>query len=277
MAKLKRDPIGEADFVEYLETTSDFAFELRCLQKMGAMGFECQHGGPYIDRVTGKTRQFDIRGHQQESQLSLYCAVECKNLNPSFPLLVMCAPRTEEESFHNVVIAKHNKMLQQNSRGEAYFVQEIYLEDDESDYETGQPVGKSCSQIGRDTNDQITANDAEVFEKWSQALASAHELTRLATEGSALTPILAFVLPILVLPDGTLWQTDFNTNGDIVKPPFQTNRCSVFVNAYYETGFTASHLEIVTLSGLSALLAPMLRQGNKWFTDELIRASILGS
>ena len=64
MAKLKNDPIDSTDLVEFLDTSSDFAFELACVKRLSELGYRCQHGGSYVDPVTKKARQFDIRAQE---------------------------------------------------------------------------------------------------------------------------------------------------------------------------------------------------------------------
>ena len=60
MAKLKNEPISKSDILEYLESSSDFAFEVSVLKKLVALGFVCEHSGTYEDPVTGKTRELGI-------------------------------------------------------------------------------------------------------------------------------------------------------------------------------------------------------------------------
>jgi hypothetical protein len=61
VARLKSDPIGVAELTKYLETESDFDFELRVLHSLQDIGVNCEHGGHYEDPVTKKSREFDIR------------------------------------------------------------------------------------------------------------------------------------------------------------------------------------------------------------------------
>lgn len=277
MAKLKDTAIVQADLLEYLNTSSDFAFELRCLERLSSLGFQCQHGGSYTDPVTRKTRQFDIRAQKSHENLRVQCAVECKNLDASFPLLVMCVPRPSDESFHELILSFHPNMVEQSwPRIPAYDkkCQTIRVNAPHSVYAVGGYVGKSCAQVGKAAHDDsIVANDAEVFEKWSQALASADDLADEATEEGEERngAFLSLILPILVVPDGMLWQTNYESIGMRKNDPVQTDRCSFFVGQYYSAGIlqdtclTVSHLEFVTLSGLDILLSDMLVTNNAWF------------
>lgn len=277
MAKLKDVTIDQADLIEYLNTSSDFAFELRCLERLTALGFQCQHGGSYTDSVTKKTRQFDIRAWKSHKKLHVQCAIECKNLTNSFPLLVMCVPRLANESFHELILSYHPDMIVQSYPRVLAFdkkCEAVRVNSPHSAYAVDAYVGKSCAQVGKATHgDSIVANDSEVFDKWSQALASAKELaddvTELGEQGNDI--FLSLILPILVIPDGMLWQTNYESNGTRKDDPFQIDRCSFFVGQFYSAGFlqstnlTVSHLEFVTLSGLETLLSDLLVPNNSWF------------
>ena len=61
MAKLKSDPVTVTDLDEYLSNLSDFAFEVSALNALTGMGFQCEHGGSYVDPFTQKPREFDLR------------------------------------------------------------------------------------------------------------------------------------------------------------------------------------------------------------------------
>mgnify|MGYP000029218484 CR=1 FL=1 len=41
MAKLKNDPVGKKDIQEYLEQSSNFAFELETLRLLTSLDFNC--------------------------------------------------------------------------------------------------------------------------------------------------------------------------------------------------------------------------------------------
>jgi len=116
MANSKRDddftPISESDVREYLDTTADFSFEMKVLEQLRGLGFQCQHGGTYRDSVSSKPRQLDIRADRdvmldesfQAAHYRLRLAVECKNLRDTPPLLVHAVSRTDEEAYNELVI-----------------------------------------------------------------------------------------------------------------------------------------------------------------------------
>jgi hypothetical protein len=47
--------IDKSDIKKYLNNYSDFSFEIKVLEKLGSLGFNCQHSGLYEDPVTKKT------------------------------------------------------------------------------------------------------------------------------------------------------------------------------------------------------------------------------
>jgi hypothetical protein len=55
-----KTPITQSDLQEFVENDSDFAFEMRVLVQLRALGFQCEHSGTYKDPITDKIRQFDI-------------------------------------------------------------------------------------------------------------------------------------------------------------------------------------------------------------------------
>lgn len=277
--QLLNAPIDSKDLIEFLDTSSDFAFELRCAEKLVRLGFRTEHGGSYTDRVTGKPRQFDIRAQKENPPLCVCCAVECKNLAESYPLLTMCVPRAPNESFHELLLAyrpSKGKPGSLHDLGPAFRpnCKTIRVDHPQSEYVLGAPVGKASAQVGRAKDNTITSNDSDVFEKWSQALASAHDLADEAAEkGERYNgTFLSLILPILVVPDGTLWKVDYDKNG-VRTTPNKVDRCSFFVGRDYSAGnrmrsikLTISHLEFVTLTGLETLAGNMLAQDSTWFS-----------
>jgi len=273
MARLKTDPIGQADLIEFLDASSDFAFEIGVIKTLSGLGFVCEHGGTYIDAATKKPRQFDIRATRTFDNHIIRLAVECKNLREHFPLLISCLPRTVDESFHDVAVSvDRNQMslLPKTGKSGVYYramepyAKMVRLRDSDSIYKSSEFVGKASDQIGRDSSDAIVANDSDVYGKWSQAIASAEDLTvRACYDGDRgdRPAYFSFVLPILVVPNGRLWQTHFDNDGNRILDPQQVDRVPFFVNRSYLAGdamqgthYRISHLEFVTQTGLQSLV-----------------------
>ena len=97
------------------------------------------------------------------------------------------------------------------------------------------------------------------------------EATRYGEEHNG--SFLSLVIPIVVIPDGTLWIGDYQENGARLGLPRQVDRCSYFVGQYYSAGLlsgeslTPSHIEFVTLRGLETLLAGVFDFDSRWFPD----------
>ncbi len=267
MAKLKNDAVGAVDLLENLNDCSDFSFELEVLKVLVDAGFECQHGGSYSDPVTKKNRQFDIRATKRFDKRFLRLAVECKNLREHFPLLVTCVPRIPEESFHEVCVSVNPKKVQLEPCPDPYFPamlprsRGVRLTGEHTIYRSGEPVGKSCDQIGRSPNGEIIASDSDVYEKWSQALGSADDLTLFACadgENRTSTLAISLVFALLVVPNGRLWTTEYDATGKRTQDPQQVGHCSYFVNqsfrhrgAFSDDVLNVSHLDFVTVAGLT--------------------------
>ena len=285
MAKLKEDAIKQSDMVEFLNTASDFSFELRVQQLLMDSGFKCSHGGNYEDPVTKKTRQFDIRAWDVSKTNSIGLAVECKNLRSSYPLLISTVPRTSNESYY-CVLCSHKRGLNQRDR-DPLMVAAMYphgtsVSIDGTDsglYPEQRPVGKSCNQVGRDSNGNFATGDAEIYEKWGQAIASAGDLVELAyaaNEKSKTKVFSSIIFPLVVVPDSRLWVAHYNENGVLQGDPVQTDSCSYFVNKSYEcekmTGFTyqISHIEFVTISGLKSFITFLKTERARLFDETII-------
>jgi len=180
-------------------------------------------------------------------------------------LLVLAVPRQTEESFNEVVITAdfdsskdaltRLEVLEQHSHV-------VKVSGRNSLYRPGAPVGKSLTQVGREKNGVgIRATDTDLFDKWSQCLASAEDLvsdcfaeaTRNPDDSMRLT--CSVVMPFLVVPNERLWMVGFDVDGKRTGDPVQCDHCTLFVGRNYDVSkfdpnFTISHLEIVTSSGL---------------------------
>lgn len=270
--QIKKDPIGSHELVDYLNTSSDFDFELRTLKMLRQYGLQCSHSGHYEDPVTKKSRQFDLRAIKTSSTQAytnrIRLAVECKNIGDNFPVLVLCTPRHDSESFHDVVVVTDPKLSSGDipafhSRARAY---RMRLE--HSIYKPGSMVGKSTVQVGRSIDGGFTSNDSEVFEKWSQCLSSATDLVDdIYWDGKneKNARFLSTVIPIVVIPDGRLWVVEYSDDGNRCSDPIQSDRCPCFVGKEYEVGnkmastwMSISHIEIMTFSGLESFVSAQL-------------------
>lgn len=266
-------PIGQAELEEFLQRTPDFVFELQCLHLLTRLEFDCDHGGSYSDPITQKTRQFDIRIYKKlglDSQTQICCAIECKNLSKENPLLVYCVTRSSAESFHHVLTSHPGPV----------FCTTSHVKSDRTPYREGTFVGKSCTQVSfakdQSRGVKYSSTDSEVYDRYAQALASIEELGNKSAHASKQFShdVHILLLPILVVPDGTLWRAGFDVDGRIVADPIAVDHCSFWVDRKYRIGnpivsteLTISHLEFVTLTGLKHLMTEVKsnKGHNHWF------------
>ena len=270
--QLRDDEIGQDTLVDYLETRSDFHFELKILKMMRDHGLPCEHGGHYSDPVTRKSREFDIRCRVAHDRCHVQLAVECKNLKNNFPLLISALPRTVEESYHDTVVIADPPIETREILGET--IEEESLESralpvrvkgHQSIYRPRDIVGKSTSQVGLSASkdSEIVFSDSDIYEKWGQCVSS---LTDLISETERMRILsrpnewlVATAIPILVIPDGTLWCVSYSENGIRIDNPKQVHRVSVFAGMKYRLrkladSFNVSHVEFMTESGLKTFI-----------------------
>lgn len=270
MAKLKTDPILVRDLNEYLSGQDDFRLEISVFKSFKSRNLEVLHGGTYEDPVTKLARQFDIRGTVKKNGLSVHLAIECKNLKESFPLLVSTLPRTDEESFHEVVYSHpttYSNMMGSNS-------DTIRITTPNSIYKNEMPCGKSTTQVGRGQNNDLVTGDGEIYGKWSQAVSSAYDLVSDSNndfEKNEHGIALSIIIPILVVNDGVLWEANYDEKGDLAGDPKQVSSCEVYLGKNLWTGpmgveYTLSHLHINTLSSFENFLERLTTDDDYWST-----------
>jgi hypothetical protein len=258
MAQFEQKPMTAADIKKYLETRDDFALELRTFHACKKRGFSASHGGTYSDPITQKSRQYDVRASIQRDNRRVQLAVECKSLRSFYPLVVSCTPRAQSESYHEIVVSVPLKPERQPLPKNA---KSIRLSETESIYRVGEPVGKATVQVGKAPNGDFIGGDAEVFEKWAQAISSAEDLIAHSQDYLAqTTPCFSTVtIPVLVVANDTLWTVAYSAEGQQLSDPKQTVGCEFYIgkdvgSAFPLFKYTLSHLHILTFDGFAGYL-----------------------
>ena len=280
-------PISHSDIRAVVTKEDDFGHELRvghAIQNCPAI--QLQHGGTYTDSVTQKPRQFDFRCWVRKERACLSLAVECKNLNPSVPLVVCGVGRRNDESFHDLIESRQGIF----KRGPAIMngLSSITRRAKQNNafYPSGGFVGKSLIRIQSDKNPMVKTQDSDVYDKWAQALSSSVELAVSACDFAKQNSVERFftaVLPVVVVPDDLLWKVIYDNNGSISNDPEHINECELYVAREIEVGgekgtpwyhcFTFSHVHFFTLTGFSSFLSKMSVNEHAWanlFTDSSI-------
>lgn len=283
MAKWRNESIRESDISEFCANESDFAFELQTMALLQSLGVKCEHGGVYEDPVTEKARQFDIRGLLELNQINrVRLAVECKNIRENFPLVVLTVPRSVNESYHEF-ISSHAPIQQEFSLPGIGVRRMAGIGEDKGErvrqkaaasiYPVSEPVGKSCCQVGRDSNGGIRGSDAEAYDKWWQAIQSSHDLVASAEDDWKLSRQRVsntLVLPVISIPDDRLWIVKYSQDGTMSGSPAKADRASLYVNKFIPSsdrlsgvGVWVSHIEVLTQTGLKELVNSLTDRSNK--------------
>lgn len=275
MAQLSEKPITGKDIMEYVSARDDFALEMQTFEACIERGMIATHGGAYTDPVTGKTRQYDIRARLAKWRREVFMAIECKCLKNFHPLVVSCVPRTNEENYHEMVVTRdipdgvHNNALVMRIHGKYNLM-----------YRKNEMVGKSMAQVGKKDNGELAGTDSEVYEKWSQAIASAYDLVSDAfwSRREVKAPLMSVVLPILVVPDNILWVAEYSQNGNPLGDPRLSKECTVYLGKTINGNgpmftYTFSHLHIFTFSAFTEFLDKLAT--NDGFIDDFLPAELV--
>jgi hypothetical protein len=188
-------------------------------------------------------------------------AVECKNLDPSAPAVICGRPRTEEEAYYTYI---------ESSMGDGGTVFPDFRKVRGGQfYKAGEFVGKSIVRLRENRGNLEAISDADIYEKWSQALASSIELAEVAAAQARLghTHCCALFLPIVVVPEGTLWQVSYDGTGNISEDPEQVSHCEFFVERRFRIHskeFVLTHIHLATLKGFRELLSLFWKHTSYW-------------
>ena len=268
--------IGPDEIEAFLRTQDDFALELAVMALASDCGFEALHAGTYVDPITQKNRQFDVRAMCMHESRHVSLAIECKAVSSDHPLVVLRTPRLPVEGRMYVVTP-----LPESAVKLAGFPQVNVRQIPTQAYAVGRPVGRSLTQLKKEKG-RLSGTDSDIHEKWAQALASAFDLINASYALARKRPSLTYstVLPVLVVPDNALWVADYDADGRPVLSRTEggeerlvrtVDETTFYVGRRYEVGnsnphFYATHLHILTVSGLTALLRSMSNNGRHWTT-----------
>lgn len=264
----KPEPVTADAIAQAIAHSDDFGHEMRVRAVLRLRGAHVQHGWAYLDPVEGKPRQFDFRATLSRETRTMKLAVEAKNLSPDAPLVVSGTTRVRDEAFHDRVKC-------QNRNGHD-FIAVLRSRADQPFYPVGEFVGKSILRLKRDGKKGLVHSsslESEIYNRWSQALASADELCKAAAISVAgQHEKETVILPIVVVPDGTLWQAEYKADGTLAEPPAQVDATNLFLNHEvvvrpHNNWMNLSHVNFYTLTGLDQFLRDLPNfQWSEWFS-----------
>jgi YD repeat-containing protein len=169
--------------------------------------------------------------------------------SPQFPTAHNAVPRGANEAFHEIIVFRSETLM---VKQDVHFVGPP-----QSFYKVGEMVGKRTDQVGRaGHNNELFSDDGLTFDKINQAINSSRDVVTDAAVDSA-HPYIRVVLPVLVIPDGSLWQVDYDGEGNITERPRQVSEATYFIDHEWSTlagmedvRYLISHLHVVTFSHL---------------------------
>lgn len=286
---------------DVLDQDSSFTFEMKVLKELSDMKFKTEHSGVYTDPYTKQNREFDIRAWLlQTDNWHIDLSVECKNISPEVPLIIHSTPIPLSERTHSLIINHSNissysarkkfrssgdftrplMPITQGMNAYEYSFNYIARHTVKSGgnvfptlYSDFAFVGRSMDKLkskskGQGQEKTYYFDDSDIYQKFSQAQNSLVDLIEDAYCQEFEESIHQFlVLPIVVLPDGTLWEQKYSPDGSKVGDPELVERVPFYVNKTYikelhqnTPNFTIRFVEIVTFSGLKKLMAKILNQ-----------------
>jgi hypothetical protein len=296
--------ITAKDIRSVIESSDDFGYELRVRRVLrGHREGQLQHGGTYVDPVTGRPRQFDLRWHVffQELGVAINLAVECKNISHETPVVICGLNRRPNESFHCLIESRAAGTFRAGSSRVSFdgpsigVVRHSAVSSDV--YPPDTFVGKSIVRIERRPDAARTANtavryiaskDKEIYDRWSQALASAKDLlleARYYAHKYKLRHVFTVTLPVVVVPDDALWSAEYDEKGSLTTEPSKMDHCEFFVGREVEVPpefpdfaaelFRFSHIHFFSLTGFANFLvdAKDLAWLNRCFPDSVLNAA----
>lgn len=231
----------------------DFGHEMRVGNLLNTLNYGIRdvtigdpvHGEAYEDPKLQKTRQFDFRCQLVAGRQNISLAVECKNLNPDLPLVICGRARTDRESCHSVI--SHETVVVKTSK----------VRGSSSIYKPHDFVGKSVLRLKTKERKLCSEGDSEIYDRWAQALASSHDLV---LDAARKPNSITFIMPMVVVPNGSLWTVCYNGNGDIEGEPKQVNQCEFHVAhkiGVYNTFYLVTHIHFLTLDGLKETITKL--------------------
>lgn len=282
--------------------SDDFAFEMRILrtlrEKAGdSLPSRILHGGMYSDPIRREPRQYDFSFEIGRGALAVRLAIECKNVFRLSPVVVSGCERIAREARHDI-IAWGRGVLERKEITRTGGISVTIPVKNSAIFPKSEFVGKSVGKLrppkgsaksGALNEGYALTNDSELYDPWSQAVAHAATIAKSATDrpreptsGKAANPRFTICLPVVVLPDQTLWAVKYDENGEMEGEPALVNQCDVYRDqrftlveqqGFFQT-FDVSHFRFCTERGLANLVhrlaTPLSDFWDDWFPDEIL-------
>lgn len=310
----------EEKIEELINKQSSFPFEMKVLNYINNSGYDTKHAGTYLDRHKNITREFDIRAEKNiKPGKYIKLAIECKCIEMSSPFIVHSVEASTEDQKHTILIEYKslNDYLKKETSTykdvsflsnfsiprphkielgyqlKSYEVKKRKINPNTTLYSCNKDlnfIGKSLDQVHKNGNgDGIKLNDSEMYNKISQAICSTYDLIDGCRESEENNQDINqhLVLPILVVPNNTLYNIIYKKNGEVKSKLKPVNNISYYIDKDFSKGFSPMfpvhnipYLEIVTVDGLKLLIEKIENDPNESYQesflheDELLLATI---
>lgn len=259
-----------------------FGFEMRIGKIVRSIAdAEVQHTGTFTPLGLNEApRQFDYRVYISREDLVLQLAIECKSLFIGSPVVVCGSARSEAESRHDLVVSDARFIA---GRRGLIDVGLISTSKPSAFYPAGHFVGKTVirpepTSVGKELvagSGYRLTGDSDIYDRWNQAVLHAcwmlHRAMDLHAREQSAT--FAVTLPIVVLPNETLWRLTYDSDGVVLEEPTMVDHETLFLGRRQWLGGMAevtgelSHLHFVTQAGLEAMVRNLNAPLSKIWSD----------
>lgn len=287
--------------------SDDFAFEMRILRSLREnagrdLYSRVHHGGMYSDPIRGEPRQFDLLFEIERPPLSVRLAIECKNVFNLSPVVVCGCDRIAREARHDIVVWGRG-VLERKEITRTGGVSVTIPVKNSAVFPKAEFVGKSVGKLrppkgpaksGALNDGYALTNDSELYDPWSQAVAHAATIAKSAAGrprepvgGSVANPTFTICLPVVVVPDQTLWAVKYGESGEMEGEPTPVKQCDIYRDQrftlveqreFFQT-FDVSHFRFCTERGLADLVGqlanPLSERWDDWFPSGDLEAGFL--
>lgn len=233
------------------------------------------HGGTYSDPLQQKVRQFDFRFvlSNQAARKRIRMAIECKSVPLGSPLIFTGTSRVNEEAYHEFFGSRFGRrdppgIIRGGPPWELW-----HCAKRQSIYSTNVFVGKSL--VRRENNKN---GESDIYDRWTQAVNSAFDLCRDAIEATLRDDFGQVVLPVVVVPDETMWEVGYDSSTCAPSTPKAVDEVRYFIgqkvpvplpphtqnHAGNRLIFQLSHVHFFTLRGIGQFLAKLSAAGADW-------------
>ncbi len=284
--------------------SDDFAFEMRILRTLResaghSLPSRVLHGGMYSDPIRGEPRQYDFSFEIGRGALAVRLAIECKNVFSLSPVVVCGCDRIAREARHDIIVWGRG-VLERKETSRTGGISVTIPVRNSAVFPKSEFVGKSVGKLrppkgptksGAINDGYALTNDSELYDPWSQAVAHAATIAKSAASrprepvgDSVANPTFTICLPVVVVPDQTLWAVKYGESGEMEGEPTPVNQCDIYRDQrftlveqreFFQT-FEVSHFRFCTESGLAKLVRrlaiPHSELWDEWFPESTLDA-----